>query len=105
MHNELIILAERFENGDWNYYEHACDEEEAKAVWDSAIAKAFDRGSFNGPSYIDYLRGAEYLFNVFYGDPDNPISGDTKVFGIQVNEIMIARYVELRTHFVNKRVA
>ena len=78
----------RYENGVSRYSEHACDGDDFSAVEDSAFAKAFDRGSAE-PLYIDYLRGAEYIFNVVRGHRD-PAEGDTRVFGIRVDKFVIA---------------
>jgi hypothetical protein len=78
----------RFESGVWRYSEHACNADDFSAVEDSAFAKAFDRGSAE-PLYIDYLRGAEYIFNVVRGHR-GPAERDTRVFGIRVDKLVIA---------------
>jgi hypothetical protein len=86
---QFVVFAERFELGMWKFWEHECDEEETLALHDSARAKAFDRVPFSEPLYIDYFRGAEYLFNVVRGR-SRPADGNTRVFGIRVNKIVIA---------------
>ena len=102
---EIIVFAERFENGIWKFSDHLCEKDEILALNDSALAKAFDRGNFSGATHIDYLKGAESLFNVFRGGPQRPAAGDTRVFGIKVSEIVIAQYRTFRAHFELKRTA
>jgi hypothetical protein len=89
MPKHFVVFAERFEHGAWKYWEHECDKEEIPALEDSATAKAFSRTPSSRPLYIDYLRGAEYLFNVVYGR-SGPAEGDTRVFGIRADRILIA---------------
>ncbi len=36
---QIIIFAIRFENGSWKGWKHICDEDEARAVVDSAQAE------------------------------------------------------------------
>ncbi|HZL53564.1 MAG TPA: hypothetical protein VFC37_21725 [Terracidiphilus sp.] len=89
MPKHFVVFAERFEHGAWKYWEHECDKEEIPALEDSATAKAFSRTPSSQPLYIDYFRGAEYLFNVVHGR-SGPAEGDTRVFGIRVDKILIA---------------
>ncbi len=97
----FVVFAERFEHGAWRYWEHECDKEDITALEDSATAYACNRTFSSEPLYIDYLRGAEYLFNVACGR-SGPAEGDTRVFGIRVDKILIAecetfiRYLELK---------
>jgi hypothetical protein len=46
---EIIVFAERFENGIWKFWDHRCEKDEILALNDSALAKAFDRGNFSAP--------------------------------------------------------
>jgi hypothetical protein len=91
MPKHFVVLAERFEYGAWKYWEHECDKEDIPALEDSATAYAFSRTPLSQPLYIDYFRGAEYLFNVRYGR-SGPAEGDTRVFGIRVDKILIAEF-------------
>lgn len=77
----IIILAECFEKGAWRYWEHQCDWDEIPAFEDSAFANARNRGSFAAPTSVDYLRGAEYLFNTL-SDPREPRSTETFEFSV-----------------------
>ena len=65
MPKHFVVFAGRFEHGAWKYWEHECDKEDIPALEDSATAYAFSRTPSGQPLYIDYLRGAEYLFMSF----------------------------------------
>jgi hypothetical protein len=95
---KIVVLAERFENGAWGEWQHACDKEEVESVIDSANATAADRMQ-SQPSYIDYLTGAAYIFNVAYGSREEPREGDTRVYGAIVDEILIGIYDKIERHF------
>lgn len=95
---KIIVLAERFENGAWRDWQHTCTEEEVEAVIDSSNAKAADRMQ-SQPSYIDYLTGAAYIFNVSFGSRVEPRDGDTRVYGAIVNEMLIGIYDKIERHF------
>jgi hypothetical protein len=101
---KIIVLAERFEEGAWKDWEHTCDEEEVDGVIDSANAKAADRMQ-SQPSYIDYLTGAAYIFNVAFGSREDPKDGDTRVYGAIVNEMLIGIYEKVEHHFLLKDTA
>ena len=105
MPREFVVFAERFEEGVWRSWEHTCDENEVLALEDSAKVKAVDRGNFGDPGYVDYLKGAEYVFNVARGPSHNPREGDTRIFGIAIGEIVIAHFESLRQHFELKKIA
>ena len=96
MPKHFVVFAERFEHGAWKYWEHECDKEEIPALEDSATAKAFSRTPSGQPLYIDYLRGAEYLFNVVHGR-SGPADGDTRVFGIRVDKDSHCRVRKIHT--------
>lgn len=105
MPGKFVVFAERFEKGVWVDWEHTCDEDEALALEDTAKVKAVDRGNFGDPLYVDYLKGAVYVFNVARGPAHNPREGDTRVFGIAIDEIVIAHFERLRQHFELKKIA
>jgi hypothetical protein len=104
MPKHFIVFAERFEHGAWKYWEHECDKEEIPALEDSAAAYAFSRSPSGEPLYIDYLRGAEYLFNVVYGR-SGPAEEDTRVFGIRVDRILIAECETFTQYLEFKMIA
>lgn len=93
----IIVLAERFEAGVWKDWEHTCGEEEVDAVIDSANAKARDQLQ-SKPSCIDYLKGAAYVFDVAYGSRENPRDGDTQVYGVIVDEVVIGTREKVQRH-------
>ncbi len=103
---KIIIFAERFENGAWRDWERTCDDSEIAGVVDSARAKAFDRGSKTGePIYLDYLHGAEYIFDAARGKRSSPAEEDLNVFGVAVDDIVIAEYERLKHYFELKKIA
>jgi hypothetical protein len=99
---KITVLAEHFEDGQWKDLEHVCNQEEVEAVADSAMAKASDRMHFGKPSYIDYLAGAAYVFNVAYGDIDTPRDGDLRVYAAIVDEMLIGISNNIEHHFRTK---
>ena len=98
----ITIFAMRFEGGVWKDWEHACTFAETEAVIDSANAKALEHGRTREPLFVDYLEGARYIFDVAYGSSHSLREGDTKVYGVQVGEMVIAQYEELQRHFALK---
>jgi hypothetical protein len=98
---EIVVLGERFENGTWKHWKHKCDEDEVAAVADSAFArsmdlalianaKGVDPAKMGAPFYIDYLQGAQYVFDVSQGSTHKPADGGTNVYGVIVGHIIIA---------------
>ena len=98
---KIIVLAERFEEGAWKDWEHTCDEGEVEAVIDSANAKAADRMHCR-PTYIDYMTGAAYIFDVARGPRDDPKDGDTRVYGAILDEMLIGISDKVERHFLLK---
>ena len=98
---KIIVLAERFEAGVWRDWEHICDEENLDAVIDSASAKARDR-LHSKPTYIDYLKGAAYIFDVARGPREDPRDGDIQVYGVIVDEMVIGTREKVQRHFLLK---
>jgi hypothetical protein len=99
----IIVFASRFQGGVWTDWEHACDESEIAAVVDSAQAKALDRLFSRTKIYADYLQGARYIFDVARGLPENPAEGDTRVYGISVDEIVLGQREKLEHHFARSQ--
>jgi hypothetical protein len=103
---KIAIFAERFESGAWIDWEYTCDDAEVAGVQDSAEALACDWGGSVGlPTFLDYLKGSEYILDVARGRRSNPAEGDVKVFGAAVDEILIARYERHKHHFELKKIA
>lgn len=102
---KIVVLAERFEEGAWRDWEHTCDQDDIEAILDSAYAKALDHGHHR-PSYIDYLHGARYIFNVANGPKHTPREGDTRVYAAIVDEMLIGIVDKIEHHLLLKnRVA
>ena len=98
---QITVFALRFEGGSWKDWEHACDEEELEAVLDSANAKALESGRPGKPTYFDFLQGARFIFDVAFGPREDPKEGDTEVFGVLVDRMVIGRLEPMRRHFSN----
>ena len=98
----ITVFALRFERGVWLDWEHTCDENELEAVADSARAKALDLEPVGIPLYLDYLEGAKYVFNTAFGPAGSPREGDTNVYAVVVDQMVIGRYEELERHFALK---
>jgi hypothetical protein len=96
---EIIVFAKVFRNGFWINWEHRCTEQEAGGVIDSAEAKAAERQHSGPPLPIDYLGGVHYMFDIACGTPEIPRDGDTVVFGVSVDNLVIGALDE----FLNVR--
>ena len=101
----ITIFATRFQGEVWKDWEHICNEEEVEAVVDSANAKADERIRGGSPNFADYLAGARYIFDVACGPRERPREGDTEVYGVLVDEVVIARFERLREHFALRLTA
>lgn len=99
---QITVFAIRFRDGAWKEYQHNCSPEETNAVLDSAKAKAFERFRYRSPQYADYLAGASYIFNVARGTEDMPAEGDTVVFGVQVDDVVVRNTIS-REHLLERR--
>jgi hypothetical protein len=98
----ITIFALRFEGGSWKDWEHTCDREELEAVEDSASAKAFDNSRAGKPTYVDFLDGARFIFDVAFGPRETPQEGDVEVFGVLVDRMVIGRFEQMQRHFAHK---
>jgi hypothetical protein len=99
----ITIFASRYQSGIWKDWEHTCDENEIAAVVNSTQAKALDRAFSRTLLYADYLQGARYIFDVARGTTQTPTEGDTRVYGVSVDEMVIGQYEELERHFAHKQ--
>ena len=97
----IVVYGLRFKQGNWTDWEHTCSIEEINGVLDSAKAKAFDYGRQGRPAYVDFLEGSKYMFNVAYGPRDNPAEGDTMVYGVRVDNMVLGDWRALKSHFEN----
>jgi len=98
----ITIFALRFEGGSWRDWEHTCDMEELEAVEDSARVKACDNGRPGAPTYVDFLEGARYIFDIAFGPREKPQQGDVEVFGVLVDRMVIGRFEQMQRHFALK---
>lgn len=97
---EIVVLARRFRNGNWEPWKHICNKEEVEGIVDFAQPKTaglFLPGRLNA---INYLEGARYIFDAMYGEADGPRDGDTRVHGVRVDGHLIGMQEELLDHFI-----
>ena len=99
----ISILASRYQGGVWKDWEHTCDENEAAAVIDTAYTCAFERAFSRALAYVDYLQGARYIFDVARGSTEMPVEGDTRVYGVSVDEMVMGRHEDLERHFAGSQ--
>jgi hypothetical protein len=98
----IVVFATQFQGGAWKDWEHPCNESETAAVVNSAGAAAFDRLFSKTKVYADYLQGARYIFDVARGLPEAPTEGDTRVYGISVDEMVLGRREDLEHRFAHR---
>jgi len=97
---KIVVFAEKFVGGAWHHWKHICNEDDIEAITDSAYVKAMDRVNFGDPSPMDYLMGARYIFNVANGPEDSPKEGDTRVYALLLNQIIIGFSEMFERHFL-----
>jgi hypothetical protein len=98
----IVVYGLRFERGKWNSWEYTCSAEEIDGVVDSARAKAADHGRPEKPTYVDYLEGSRYIFDIAYGPREKPVEGDVWVYGVRVDQMVIGNFEELKHYFAHK---
>jgi hypothetical protein len=99
---EIMVYAKQFQGGVWNDWERLCSEYEVEAVVDTAAEKACERTILGEPSHDDILAGARYIFDVARGTAENPRDGDTCVYGVCVNGIVIGDREKLNENLREK---
>ncbi len=97
----IVVYGLLFKQGNWTNWEHTCSIEEMDGVLDSAKAKAFEHGHQGRLTYADFLEGSKYIFNVAYGPRENPVDGDTMVYGVRVDNMVLGDWRALKEHFAN----
>lgn len=95
---QIVVFAEQFRNGSWDVWEYECNPVETKALVDSALARANGRGVSAKPAQDDFLESARCLFNVARGTWLNPRNGDTRVYCICVDKLVIGVYDKIREY-------
>jgi hypothetical protein len=92
---EIVVFAEQYRNGSWDLWEYECNPIEAKAIVDSAVARAQGREISAKPVHDDLLASARCLFDVARGTPASPRSGDTRVYCVCVDKLVIGVYEKI----------
>lgn len=95
---EIVVFAEQFRNGSWDVWEHACNPIETKAVVDAVQARANGREINAKPIHDDFLESARCLFDVMRGTLLNPRNGDTRVYCVCVDKLVIGVYEKIRQY-------
>lgn len=97
----LVIYGIRFEQGEWRLWEHNCGYDEIVAVLDSAIART-NQDQSGQPTYMDYFEGSRYIFDVAYGSREQPVEGDTRVYGVRADRMLVGDFEGLKAHFARR---
>jgi hypothetical protein len=95
---EIVVFAEQFRNGRWDVWEYECNPIEVKALVDSALARVNDREIGAKPMHDDLLASARCLFDVARGTPASPRSGDTRVYCVCIDKLVIGVYEKIRQY-------
>ncbi|MGA9062687.1 MAG: hypothetical protein WB341_13595 [Terracidiphilus sp.] len=95
---EIVVFAEQFRSGSWDVWEHRCSPREVQAVVDTARVRANVR-SLNGRLiHDDFLEGARCMFDVARGTANDPRDGDTQVYCVCVDQVVIGVYQKVRRY-------
>ena len=89
---QTVVFAEQFRNGNWEVWEHACSSQEVEAVFEAAFAKAHQRAPHGQPVHDDFLDAARSIFDIAVGSSDEPKDGDTRVYCVCMNQLVIGVY-------------
>jgi len=95
---EIVVFAEQYRNGAWDVWEYECNPIEAKALVDAALARANARETPGKPVLDDYLESARCLFDISHGAPAFPRNGDTRVYCVCVDKLVIGVYEKIRQY-------
>jgi len=95
---EIVVFAEQFRNGRWDVWEHTCSPKEVQAVVSSALARANDRSLNAKPTHDDFLESARSLFEVAHSPVKRPDEGDTRVYCVCVDQLVIGVYEKIRQY-------
>lgn len=95
---EIVVFAEQFRNGSWDVWEYECNPVESKALVDSARARANGREVDAKPIHDDFLESARCQFDVNRGTLLNPRNGDTRVYCVCVDKLVIGVYEKIRQY-------
>lgn len=95
---EIVVFAEQFRSGIWELWQHACSSREAKAVADSALARARARSLSRKPNHDDFLAAARSAFDVGRDSAAGPGDGDIRVYCVCVDRIVMGDCDKIRQY-------
>jgi len=95
---EIVVFAEQYRNGSWGVWEYECNPIEARALVDSAATRANAREIDGKPVLDDYLESARCLFDITHGTPALPRNGDTRVYCVCVDKLVIGVYEKIQQY-------
>ena len=95
---KIVVFAEQFRNGNWGVWEHTCSSKEAQTVVDSALERAKGRTLNGWPTHKDFLDSARQMFDVTRGTPGSPRDGDTQVYCVCADQVVIGVYEKIRQY-------
>ena len=94
----IIIFAERFVNGSWDFWEHTCSQKEAQALVDSARSIAKTHTPKGRLAHEDFIQSARQIFDVAHGTPAGSRHGDIKVHCICIDQTVIGVCEKIRQY-------
>ena len=94
----IIIFAEQFMNSSWDVWEHACSQNEAQALVDSARTIAKTHTPKGRLAHEDFLQSARQIFDVAHGTPACPRHGDIRVYCICIDQTVIGVCDKIRRY-------
>jgi hypothetical protein len=95
---KIVVYAEQFKDGSWDVWEHMCSQKEVDAIVNTAINRANGRALNSKPNHSDLLVGARRQFDVASGPAVTPKEGDTRVYCLCIDQLVIGVYKKIRQH-------
>ncbi len=95
---KIVVYAERFRDGEWDVWEHTCTREEVENLESFAKERARKRSREGRVAHEDVLAGARHLFDGAVGSATDPQDGDTRVYCVCLDQIVIGVYEKVRQY-------
>jgi hypothetical protein len=95
---EIVIFAERFNNGAWDVLKHICSPDEGLAVVEAARLRAKLRSPSGRLIHDDILEAAGGIFNVAHDPTANSQDGDLRVYCVCLDKLVIGAFEKIRHH-------
>ena len=94
----IIVFAEQFICGQWAAKKICCNQKQVERVMDYVRVRANTRSSSGKPNHADFLLAARSIFDVKHGSPNEPHDGDSRVYCICIDQLVIGVYEKIRKY-------